>query len=111
MRPIPDWVQIHEDQLFPVAFASKKLSGATKSYSTVKKECLAIVWGIEKFVSYLYGRTFVLQTDHQPLIYLASAKLTNPRFLRWALKLQPYRFRVESIRGSDNVGAVYLSRL
>ena len=104
-------LQTHDDQLFPVAFASNKLSGATKSYSTIEKECLAIVWGIEKFVSYLYGRTFVLQTDHQPLIYLASAKLTNPRLLRWALKLKPYRFRVESIRVSDNVGADYLSRL
>ena len=104
-------LQKHDDQLFPVAYASKKLSGAPKSYATVEKECLAIIWGIEKFVSYLYGRAFVLQTDHQPLKYLASAKLTNPRLLRWALKLQPLRFRVESIRGSDNVGADYLSRL
>ena len=104
-------LQKHDDQLFPVAYASKKLSGAPKSYATVEKECLAIIWGIEKFVSYLYGRAFVLQTYHQPLKYLASAKLTNPRLLRWALKLQPFRFRVESIRGSDNVGADYLSRL
>ena len=104
-------LQKHDDLLFPVAFASKKLSGAPKSYATVEKECLSIVWGTDKFVSYLYGRAFVLETDHQPLKYLASAKLTNSRLLRWALKLQPFRFRIESIRGSDNVGAYFLSRL
>ena len=53
-------LQTHDDQLFPVAFASKKLSGPTKVYATVKRECLAILWGIEKFVSYLYERAFGL---------------------------------------------------
>ena len=53
-------LQTHDDQLFPVAFASKKLSGPTKVLATVKRECLAILWGIEKFVSYLYGHAFGL---------------------------------------------------
>ena len=53
-------LQTQDDQLFPVAFASKKLCGPTKEYATVKRECLAILWVIEKFVSYLYGRAFCL---------------------------------------------------
>jgi len=36
--------------------------------------------------------------------------LLHPRVMRWALALQPYRYRTESIRGADNVGADYLSR-
>lgn len=104
-------LQKHGDDIFPVAFASKKITGAVKAYATVEKECLAVIWAIEKFCTYLYGRKFILQTDHQPLLYLNSAKLTNPRLMRWALRLQPFRFQVESIPGIDNVGADYLSRL
>ena len=66
---------------------------------------MAIVWAIDKFSGYLYGRSFTLQTDHHPLTYLNSAKL-----MRWALKLQPFRFRIEAIPGVDNVGADWLSR-
>ena len=55
------------------------------------------------------SREFVLQTDHRPLVYLDHAKLTNARVIRWALTLQPFRYRAESIKGSDNVGADYLS--
>ena len=83
-------LQKHGETMFPIAYASKKLTGAHKSYATVEKECMAIVWAVDKFSGYLYGRSFTLQTDHHPLTYLNSAKLTNPRLMCWALKLQPF---------------------
>jgi hypothetical protein len=103
-------LQESDDGKFPVAYASRKLLDREKSFSVIEKECLGIVWGIEKFHRYLFGVEFVLETDHKPLVYLQTAKTLNPRLMRWALKLQPYRFRVESIRGRDNIGADYLSR-
>ena len=96
---------------FPVRYASRKLSTCEQSYATVEKECLAAVWGIEKFQKYLYGRAFILETDHQPLSYLQKAALTNKRVLRWAMLLQPYQFSVRYIPGKENVGADYLSRV
>jgi len=104
-------LQEHEDGLFPVAFASRKLTKAERNYAVVERECLAIVWGVAKFYRYLYGRQFVLQTDHRPLVFLDRAKLCNARVMRWALSLQPFKFHTESIKGSDNVGADYLSRI
>ena len=104
-------LQEHEDGIFPVMYLSRKLNTAKRNYSVIERECLAIVWAISKLQMYLYGRSFVLQTDHRPLLYLDQAKLANPRIMRWALALQPYRYRTESIRGTDNVGADYLSRL
>ena len=103
-------MQKHDEKLFPVCYASKKLSSAERNYSTIEKECLAVVWGIKRFHLYLYGVPFVLQTDHEPLKYMNSAKFANGRLMRWAMFLQSYTFRVEAIKGSENVGADYLSR-
>ena len=104
-------LQMHDEEKFPVAYASRKLLPREKAYSTIEKECLAIVWAVRKFEPYLYGRAFVLETDHQPLTYMQTAKVANGRIMRWALALQPYRFRIEAIKGSENVGADLLSRL
>ena len=103
-------MQKHDEKLFPVCYASKKLSSAERNYSTIEKECLAVVWGTKRFHLYLYGVPFVLQTDHEPLKYMNSAKFANGRLMRWAMFLQSYTFRVEAIKGSENVGADYLSR-
>jgi len=103
-------LQEHEDGIFPVMYSSRKLNAAERNYSVIERECLAIVWAISKLHLYLYGRSFVLQTEHRPLLYLDQAKMTNPRVMTWALALQPYRYRTESIRGADNVGADFLSR-
>jgi len=79
-------------------------------YSTIEKECLAIVWAIQKFQNFLYGKSFVLETDHQPLEYLGKSQFQNGRLMRWALALQQYRIRIRAIKGSDNIGADFLSR-
>ena len=104
-------MQEHDGKLFPVCYGSKKLSSAERNYSAIEKECLAIVWGFKRFHLYLYGVPFVLQTDHEPLKYMNSAKFANGRLMRWAMFLQSYNFRVDAIKGSENVGADYLSRV
>ena len=94
----------------PIAFASKKLLPRERNYSTIEKECLAIVWAVQKFQNFLFGKPFALETDHQPLQYLGKAQFRNRRLMRWALALQPYRFTIRAIKGKDNVGADFLSR-
>ena len=104
-------LQEHDGQQFPTVYASKKLLARERAYSTIEKECLAVVWAVLKFETYLYGREFVLEVDHHPLLAIRRSKVANARILRWALALQLYRFRIEAIRGKDNVGADFLSRL
>ena len=103
-------LQEHDGTKHPVAYYSKKFSQRERSYSTIEKECLALIWGVRKFQIYLYGVEFVLETDHQPLVFLDSAKYTNGRIMRWSLFLQSYRFRIHAIKGTDNVVADYMSR-
>lgn len=96
---------------FPIRYASWKLSRCEHGYATVEKGCLAVACGVQKFQKYLYGREFVIETDHQPLSFLQKANLKNNRVLRWAMTLQPYRYRITYISGRENVGADYLSRV
>jgi len=103
-------LQYHGSELLPIAFASRKLLPREQSYATIEKECLAIVYAIKRFRDYLYGREFVIQTDHKPLVYINHNRSNNDRIMRWSLLLQPYRFRIESIPGPDNVVADFLSR-
>ena len=104
-------IREHEGKLFLICYASKKLSDAEGYYSTIEKECLAVVWGIKRFHVYLYGVRFVLQTDHEPLKYMNIAKFTNNRLMRWAMFLQSDNMKVEAMKGSDIVEADYLSRV
>lgn len=95
----------------PVAYASRSLNKSEINYCTIEKELLGVVWAVKHFRPYLYGRNFVIQTDHRPLVYLFS--MTNPssRLTKFRLILEEYDFTVEYIKGSTNVTADALSRI
>ena len=65
----------------PIAYASKKLISREKLFCD--KECLAIIWAIEKFRKYLFVAEFLLETDHKPLLFMQSIKLLNPWIMSW----------------------------
>ena len=104
-------LQEENGEKFPIAYASKKLSKCQSRYSVMEKECLAIIWAVQRFEPFLYGREFIIETDHQPLACIKKSKVANGRIMRWALALQPYRYRLEVIKGSKNIGADYMSRI
>ena len=54
----------------PVAFESCTQSVAEQKYSQFNKEALSIVSGVKRFHQYLYGRHFVVHSDHKPLMYI-----------------------------------------
>ena len=49
----------------PIAFVSKSLTDTETWYANIERELLAIMYGCEKFHTYLYGRTFMVETDHK----------------------------------------------
>ncbi|XP_015280720.1 PREDICTED: uncharacterized protein K02A2.6-like [Gekko japonicus] len=84
----------------PIAFYSRSLSEAERNYAQIDKEGLALVAAVKKFHDFVFGRKFVLVTDHKPLlgIFAPDKQLPNimsPRMLRWALFLQAYDFDLE----------------
>ena len=63
----------------PIAYASRLLNPAEQNYSTIEKECLAIVYCAMHFRPYLYGRKFIIVTDHKPLVWMNSIKEPTSR--------------------------------
>ena len=45
----------------PVMFASRALTGSERNYQNLERECLAMIWGMEKFQYFLYGKEFTLE--------------------------------------------------
>ena len=95
----------------PVGYASRKLQLREQRLSTTEKECLAIVWAVECFRYYLLGRTFKLQTDHKPLVWLEQVRGKSRKLLRWSITLQEYDMIIEHKSGKDHRNADALSRI
>ena len=68
-----------EEEDRPIAYFSRKLLPRERAYSTVEKECLAIVLAIKHFRAYLLGKPFIVQTDHKPLQWLQQFRERNAR--------------------------------
>ena len=61
-----------------ISYASKTLSGPQLNYATTKKEHLAIVFAIAKFISYLVVAKVIVYTDRAALKYLLTKKDAKP---------------------------------
>ncbi len=97
----------------PIAFASKSLSEAQSHYSNIERETLALVYGIRRFHTYLFGREFTVESDHKPLEMITKKPLSSapPRLKRLLVKLQGYTFNVRYKPGKEMVLSDTLSRL
>ncbi|GFY19212.1 retrovirus-related Pol polyprotein from transposon 17.6 [Trichonephila clavipes] len=70
------------------AYFSKCLSKPERNYCVTRKELLVIVKAVEHFHPYLYGRKFLLRTDHISLTLLLNFKNSEGQIARWIQRLQ-----------------------
>lgn len=96
----------------PIAFASRTLTDQEKKASSVYElECLAVVFGTDKFRRYLEHSEFLLETDNQALSWLLSHPRQLGKIGRWVVKISAFKFRTQHIRGTQNLIADTLSRM
>ena len=86
-----------------VSYASRALSDVEQRYSQTEREMLAVVWCAEHFHLYLYGESFTICSDHQPLLgIIKSQRPASARIERWRIRLLPYVFELKYRPGKDD---------
>ncbi|GFW43907.1 retrovirus-related Pol polyprotein from transposon opus [Trichonephila clavipes] len=94
----------------PIAFASRTLNKAERNYTVTERECLSVIWALNKFKTYFGPLPVKVITDHAALTKLTNGKNLSSRMIRWALKLSEFNIEWEHRPGVQNVVADLLSR-
>ena len=98
----------------PVMFAPRALTGSERNYQNLERQCLATIWGMEKFHYFLYGKEFTLETDQKPLVSIYRKHMVeiSPRIQRLIVRSFPYQpFDVQYWKGMEIPLADALSRV
>ncbi len=72
--------------------------------------------GVKRFHQYLYGRQFIIHSDHKPLMFIfddskAVPPTASARIQRWALTLSGYTYHIRYRAGREHANADGLSWL
>ena len=94
-----------------IAYASRGLSRSEANYPAHKLEFLALKWLVtEKFHDYLYGGSFKVLTDNNPLTYILTSAKLDATGQWWLAALANCHFSIQYRPGSKNADADGFSR-
>ena len=95
-----------------IVYASRSLNKAESHYPAHKLEFLALKWAVvKKFHEYLYGSTFNVYTDNNPLMYVLTTAKLDAASHHWVTSFANYSFRLHYWAGKTNIDADALSRV
>ena len=103
--------QVRDGKECIICCTSRALNQAAKAYPATKLECLAIVWAVAKFRSYLMAMPFEVFTDHYALQWLKTMRTGSALLHRWYAALEEYDFTVHHRPGKAQTHVDGLSRL
>ena len=86
----------------PITFASKSLTETESRYSNIEREMFGIMFGLERFQQYVYGRHVEVHTDHKPSesIYTNHLFAAPPRLARMLIRIQQYDVSIKCVPSS-----------
>ena len=94
------FLRYKDNSKLPIANASKTLTDTQKRYLQIQKEALSIIFALKKYHQFLYGRPFILVTDHKSLISMFGPNTATPmlvanRLAIWSVMLSQYDYTIE----------------
>jgi hypothetical protein len=93
-----------------VAFFSRPIAPRHRALAAYERELIGLVQAVRHWRPYLWGRCFVVKTDHYSLKYLLDQRLATIPQHHWVGKLLGFDFTVECRSGATNIVADALSR-
>ena len=93
-----------------ICYFSKAFTKPERRYCVTRRELLAVVASIRHFHHYLYGRHFLVRSDHVALRWLFMFKNPEGQIARWLETLATYDFNIEHRAGRIHSNADALSR-
>ena len=103
--------QVIDGQERVIAYGSKALLKAERNYCVTRRELLAAVYFMKQYKHYLYGKKFLLRTDHGALKWLFKFKDPSGQIARWLETLAMFNFDIEHRPGRQHGNADGLSRV
>jgi len=97
-------------EIHPIAYFSTSLQPAQEKWSATVKEAFALLCAIRQWHVYLAGTQFIINSDHNTLIYIRTHKDLRGKFSRWLSELEEYDYVIKYLPGRLNIKADALSR-
>ena len=103
--------QMQDGKEVAISHASMTLSETQARYCVTKKELLALQWSLQHFQPYLYGRKFLVRTDHKSLLAWRKIGLKGHMEIeRWINQIDLFHFDIEHRPGKHHGNADWMSR-
>jgi hypothetical protein len=93
-----------------IAFFSRALPPRHCSLAAYERELIGLSQAVRHWRPYLWGRAFIVRTDHQPLKFILDQRLSTIPQHHWVSKLLGFDFTIEYKPGRTNIVADALSR-
>ena len=84
------------------------MSPQATRWSTIEQEAFGVYFGVSHFAYYLQCKAFIIETDHNNLLWIEASLV--PKVIRWRVYLQSFSFLLRHIPGKQNMVADWLSR-
>jgi hypothetical protein len=94
----------------PVAYFSRPVAPRHRALAAYERELIGMVQAVRHWRPYLWGRRFLVKTDHHSLKYLLDQRLATIPQHHWVDRLLGFDFTVEYRSGATNTVVDALSR-